>query len=396
MQKKIHYAMTTFGESEVDAVLEVLATQKMQLIGGDKTREMEQRVATLFGKASACLCNSGSSANLLAMTLVKEMVDAERTQVITPALTFGTTIGPIVQSGFEPVLVDVDLETLQINVDQVKSLITEKTAAICAPNLIGNPCDWAALSEIKNLNPEILLVEDSADCIGYEFEGIPGSPFSDIVTTSFYASHIVTMGGTGGAIAVDDPRFDEYLRLLRGWGRSSSTFGESENIDDRFGSRGEFHYDKKFEFKRFGFNFQVSETDAAFGLAQLDSLKDNIKLRKRNHSILKKKIETAGIGIKTFGSYPKYQPVWLAFPLLLPEGVNRSEFQVFLERKNIQTRPIFTGNISRHEAWSHAGFEPQRFLNADKVHENGVLVGCHQSLTVEDVERLASAIISFF
>ena len=243
-------------------------------MGGRRVLEFEKNVSNLFGKNFGCMVNSGSSANLLALSILGLPPESE---IITPALTFSTTVAPIVQNRLKPVFVDVESDTFLIDYNQIEEKISSLTSGIMIPNLIGNIADWKRLKSIAD-NHNLTLIEDSADTIGYTLRGGNSGKLSDVTTTSFYASHIITGAGFGGMVMVNDQELMDKAALLRGWGRRSSRKSESEDINQRFLSKVDgVEYDDKFIFDELGYNFLPSEVSAAFGLVQLGKLGENIK-----------------------------------------------------------------------------------------------------------------------
>src|SRR3989338_4036158 len=263
---RVPYALSVHGREEIDAVVRVL---KSNTALGEKTKEFEKKIATLFGKKYGCMDNSGSSANLLAFELLNLPKGSE---VITPLLTFSTVVAPLIQKGLVPVFCDVDLRTFQINVDQLEKVITKKTRALMIPSLIGNIPDLPRIAKIAKKH-KLYLIEDSCDTLGGTIKGKPTGTYSDISVTSFYGSHIINGAGGGGMICVNNPAWAERLMVLRGWGRRSSLFGEkadSEQLKNRFRSKlAGVPYDEKFVFSEVGYNLLPLELSAAFALEQL-------------------------------------------------------------------------------------------------------------------------------
>ncbi len=281
-------------------------------------------------------------------------------------------------------------------------MVTSKTAAIVAPNLIGNLPDWDRIREIAD-QYHLTILEDSADTLGATLRGVSTGRRSDISVTSFYGSHIINCAGNGGLLAMDDPEMARQAKLLRSWGRSSSLIQteDSERIDVRFDVElAGIPYDRKFTFEEVGFNFEPSELGAAFGLVQLSKLKKNIEARRRNFDN----------HIAYFRRYEEWfvlprellqiQTGWLAFPLTLRETApfTRREFQIYLEQNNIQTRPVFTGNILRQPAFANIAHKASAdgYPEADKVMRGGIMIGCHHGLTEEQIEYVHNTMDAFF
>lgn len=334
---RIPYATALHDEKEEERVLNVL--RQHRTIMGKETAEFENRVAKLFGKKYGVLVNSGSSANILAIDLLGL---PDHTEVITPILTFSTTIAPLVRKKLTPVFLDVEEGTYVINSDDVERNITKKTKAIFVPLLLGNVPQMDKLKTIAKKN-NLLFIEDSCDTLGASYKNKPTGTYSDISTTSFYGSHIITAGGGGGMILVNNKKWHNALKMLRGWGRSSSLFSESEDLKKRFSKR--LHgisYDAKFIFDTVGYNFLYPEIGAAFGNTQLDKLSLFKKTRENNFKLLLfffKKYEDIFI-LPRQSDLVKTQ--WLAFPLTIRKDVpfSRKKIVTYLEQNNIQTKPI--------------------------------------------------------
>lgn len=396
-QKHMHvpYAFSMHGEKEIDAVVSVL---RGNTANAGNTEKFEKSIARLFGKKFGVMVNSGSSANLLAF----EIADLPKgSEVITPALTFATTVAPILQKGLKPVFVDVEKDTYVVSVMAVERAITKRTKAMIIPSLIGNLPDLEALQKIARKH-KLLFIEDSCDTLGARYNRKPSGVFSDISTTSFYGSHIINAAGGGGLISVNDPAWRERLKVLRGWGRLSSKVGESkesEDIDKRFAaSVDDMAYDMKFVFSEIGYNFLPLELSAAFGLVQLEKLAEFRARRKKNFLRL----------TKYFGQFKEYfilpkehaktDTAWLAFPVTIRSDApfDRRELATALELRGIQTRPIFTGNILRQPAFrSILGEHGGKYAVADDVMRGGMLLGCHQGLNNDQLSYMEEVIDEF-
>jgi CDP-4-dehydro-6-deoxyglucose reductase, E1 len=394
--KRVFYAEAVYGQEEIDAVIDVLKNRSHALMSGPAVREFEEKIAGLFGKTTGLMVNSGSSANLLAIASLGLPVGAE---VITPALTFSTTVAPLLQCGLIPVFVDVELDTYVVDVDQVEAMIGPKTRALMIPNLIGNLPNWEALRAIADKH-NLVVIEDSADTVGALYDGKPTGSLTDISCTSFYASHVMTAGGFGGMVCVSNPELIEKAQLLRGWGRSSSLVGESEKIEDRFNIEVDgIPYDNKFVFSAVGFNFLPSEIGAAFGLAQYQKLPRYIQTRIDNFARLKAFFAQHQDWFILPKEDPRVTSGWLAFPLIVrPEApFIRRDLQIAFESNNVQTRTVFTGNILRQPGF--AGIERRErdggYPNADAVMRGGVLLGCHQGIGAQDVDRMCEVFSDF-
>ncbi len=396
---RVTYAKTVFGKNEINAVVRVLSNPE-KIVAGPNVREFENKVAKLFGKKHGIMVNSGSSANLIALETLGLPPGSE---VITPALTFSTTVAPILQKKLKPVFVDIELSKYNIDASKIESRITKKTKALMIPSLIGNFPNLLKIHRIAKKH-KLWFIEDSCDTIGGSFHGKPSGHFSDISTTSFYASHIVTAAGGGGMVAFNDDNLARKAKVLANWGRQSTLFGfyeKSEEIQRRFSNKLQgMPYDAKFIFSEVGYNFQPLEIQAAFGLEQLKRLKGFIRVRKHNFSELLKFFKN----YEDFFILPEEQPdanvVWLTFALIVRKGAPFTRFEItkFLEEENIQTRPVMTGNVLRQPGFEKAlrtSGKPEEYPMANYVMENGFLIGAHQALTAEHLNRVKTVFKEF-
>ena len=377
--KKIWYAPNKFesyGEEEIKAVEACL--RDGWLAGfGPRSIEFEKKIAKQFGKKYGIFVNSGSSACLLALAALDL---PKGCKVITPACTFSTTLAPIIQLGFKPVFVDVGLITYVPTIADIINMIDDEVKAIMIPNLIGNKPDWKTLhSELKRIRREdIIVIEDSADTITYTEE-------TNVATTSFYASHVITAGGTGGMVMFNDKKYVDRALQYRDWGRMGDN---SEIIDDRFNhSVDGILYDHKFLYDVLGYNFKCSEMSAAFGLVQLERFEIFKNIRRDN---IKHYLENLKDVKEIILPDDSIEPNWLAIPL---QTERRLELLTFLEDNNIQTRVTFAGNVTRHPIYREY---LQEFINSDIIMKNGFLLGAHHGMTIEDVDYVCNKIKEFF
>ena len=394
--KKIYYGKAVYDNKEINAAINVLRNHSLTLIDGPHVKKLEKTVAKIFGKKYGLMVNSGSSANLLALSSFKFKKNSE---VITPALTFSTTIAPIYQLGLIPYFIGALENKFLADPDQIEKCINKKTVAIMIPNLLGNIADWPKINKIAK-KYKLKIIEDSADTIGYKVNNKINGNLSDVTTNSFYASHIINGAGFGGIACFNDYNLYQNAKLLRGWGRSSATFNESEKIEDRFDVKiSGIQYDKKYIFSELGYNFLPSEISAAFAIEQIKKLENNILLRDRNFNYLKKFFENYSKYFKLPETYPKVRTPWLAFPLVIKKNkkFNRREMQIFYEKNNVQTRTIFTGNILRQPLMKNLKYRSHKntALIADDVMKNGILLGCHQALSKNDLKRMCDLFLKF-
>ena len=394
---KIYYGKAVYNNKEINAVLRVLKKKSLSLVDGPSVKELEKRISKLFGKKYGLMVNSGSSANLLGLAAFNFKKGSE---IITPTLTFSTTISPIYQLGLVPHFIDVEKNKFVANINQIKKCINKKTVAIMIPNLLGNIAEWKEISKIaKKYN--LKVIEDSADTIGYSYYRSNTGKLSDVVTNSFYASHIITGAGFGGMVCFNDKKLYDRAKLLRGWGRSSAIFNESEGIKLRFSTKVDgIPYDGKYIFSEMGYNFLPSEVSAAFAIEQFKKLKNNIKIRIKNFIYLENFFKKYSNFVKLPEQNKNVKTGWLAFPLVLKnnKNVERKNLQIFLEEKGIQTRTIFTGNILRQPIMKNKNFKKYKFANivSDDVMKNGILIGCHHGLKLTELKYMCSTFDKYF
>lgn len=387
--RQVFYAEANYGDEEINAVVKVLKNQRHSLVTAGNVLKFEEVISETFSKKYGLMVNSGSSANLLAIACLNLPSGGE---VITPALTFSTTVAPLIQNDLVPVFVDCDLSNLQVNLDQIEESISDNTVALMIPNLIGNLPDWKRLRGIADKH-SLILIEDSADTIGFKINGQLGNSYSDITTSSFYASHIITGAGTGGIVCFNDEQLFNKAKSLRSWGRRSSQYGETEEISRRLNiSLAGYDYDDKYVFDDLGYNFIPSELSAAFALVQFKKLEKNISIRQKNFKFMKNFFDKYPELVTTFDAPQGDDVCWLAFPICLKgklEG-RRKELQTYLEESGIQTRTIFTGNIVKHPLLENKKIKngEKNFKNSDKIMKNGILLGCHNSLDLDDLEYM--------
>ena len=388
---KIYYGQAIYDNKEISATVRVLKRNSLNLIDGPSVKKLEEKIAKLFGKKYGLMVNSGSSANLLALSSFNFKKGSE---IITPSLTFSTTVSPIYQLVYVAHFIGVEENKFLSDINQIEKCINKKTAAIMLPNLLGNVLEWKTIYNIaKKYN--LKVIEDSADTIGYTYRKSNTGKYSDVVTNSFYASHIITGAGTGGMLCFNDKKLYDRAKLLRGWGRSSAIFNESEGIKMRFSKKVDgIPYDGKYVFSALGYNFLPSEISAAFAIEQLKKLKKNIKIRIKNFEFLRKFFENYRSFFKLPIQNKNVVTGWLAFPLVMKKNANfsRNDLQIYLEKKGIQTRTIFTGNILRQPLMRNKYYKKHNksHIISNDVMRNGILIGCHHGLRKKDLNRMTN------
>lgn len=395
---RVSYAQSVYGKKEIDAVVKVLQNPS-KITPGAAVAEFEKKIAKLFGKKYGIMVNSGSSANLIAFEALNLPPGSE---VITPVLTFSTTVAPLVQKGLVPVFVDVVPGAHVIDIDKIEKAISKKTRALMIPSLFGNIPDFPRLKKIARKH-KLILIEDSCDTLGATWNGKSTGVHTDVSTTSFYATHAITAGGAGGMVCFNDQKLAERARVIASWGRQSSLFGafeKSEDIKKRFAGRIDGQvYDAKFLFTEVGYNMQSTELNGAFGLVQLTRLPEFTK--RRQHRF--KQIYTFAKKYEHLFILPvqdaRAETSWMSFPLIIRKGApfTRAEITKYLEEHDIQTRPLFTGTITRQPAYKKINYRASQksFPVSDHVMRNGFVFGCHHGMSDEQMSYLLSTIESF-
>jgi len=397
--RRIDYAGSVHDDREIDAVVQVLRGGPTAMRIGKNVKAMERRVADLFEKKRGVMCNSGSSALYLAY----EAIDLQPgDEIITSSVTFSTDVAPVIRKGAVPVFVDVTPDTFQIDVNRIEEMISAKTRAILAPNLIGNCPDWDVIREIADRH-NLLVIEDSCDALGQTLRGTSTGTRADISLTSFALSHIITAAGTGGMVCFDNDELADRALLFRRWGRRSELqlFGSLKGKVDRFFSELDdgLEYDNIFIFDENGWNFEPSELSAAFGLVQLDKLDENLARRQRSFAITSSHL----------AKYPHLfvlpqltegiETGWHMFPFIIQpdSGIRRAERQQWMESHGVDTRMVWTGNITRQPMLRGQEFRvPSDGLpNADRVMEWGLIVPNNHSLSDADCDYIGECIDGF-
>lgn len=369
----------TFDEQEVSAAVEVLRSKNVTQ--GEKVREFEKAFRPYFHSVA---CNSGSSANLLAISALKAMGKLkDGDEVIVSALSWSTTVFPLIQHNLIPVIVDCEPDTLNIDLKEARAAIGPKTKAIMPVHVYGNPCDMIALYDLcKDYN--LVLIEDCCEALGAEYSDVPVGYGADVATFSFYFSHHITTL-EGGMVVTPNENTADMLRIQRshGWLRDS----------DRAVPAG---FDRKFCFVELGYNFRMTEVNAAIGLCQLPKLSGFVDKRRAAFSAYAQAL--CHIPYFRFQQENKNgKNSCFGFSIILDGApFTVSEFRQYLEVRGIETRPIICGNIAKQPVmakYEHRVFGSLR--NATDVMQNGFSLGCHQDVTPSQVEYVAHAMGDF-
>lgn len=374
------------------------------LTAGRFTEKFERELARFVGARSALFVNSGSSANLIALSGLTSKKLGERAlkpgdEVLTVAMGFPTTVNPIIQNGLTPVVVDVNLETLDAIPQMLEEAISNKTKAIMMAHTLGNPFD---LDTVQRLCKEhnLWLIEDSCDALGSTYRGERTGSFGDTATVSFYPAHHITTG-EGGAVFVKSPLVKKQVESFRDWGRDCyCETGKDNTCAKRFGWQlGDLPegYDHKYTYSHIGYNLKATDMQAALGLSQLEKLDFFINRRRENYNYLKKHLETIE-GIVVAKATPNSEPSWFGMPITLDpkHPVNREDLLRFLETRKIGTRLLFAGNITKQPAYKDVNFRKVGSLqNTDTVMLRSFWVGVYPGLTNQMLDYVIETISDF-
>jgi CDP-4-dehydro-6-deoxyglucose reductase, E1 len=394
---RVFYSSSVHDEREIEAVVEVLRSGPQGLWPGRRVAAMERQVAALFGKKAGVMVNSGSSALYLAVELLGLPPGSE---VVTCGLTFSTDIAPIVRAGLVPVLVDCEPDTFCVDVARIEEMITPRTGALLFPNLIGNAPDWDAIREIAARH-QLPTIEDSCDTLGPVLRGRPTGERSSMSVTSFANSHILTAGGNGGMLLLDDDEARDRALMLRRWGRRSEVqfFGTKKGERNFWEDVDGIRYDNQFIFDELAWNFEPSEMGAAFGLEQLKKLDANLARRRRTFDAYTDFFAGHRDRFQLPRQRSDLQTAWLGYPLVISEtaGFQRPDLQLFLDGRGIDTRTIWTGNVARQPMLRGQSvvLPPDGLPQADIVMERGVLLPLSHAIDDATLDFVLTTLAEF-
>ena len=374
------------------------------LTAGRFTADFERQLAQFVGARSALFVNSGSSANLIALSGLTSPKLGKRAlkpgdEVLTVAMGFPTTVNPIIQNQLRPVVVDVNLDTLNVNSLLLEEAISPKTKAIMLAHTLGNPFDLKTVQRLC-LENDLWLVEDSCDALGSTYQGQRTGSFGDTASLSFYPAHHITTG-EGGAVFVKSPLVKKQVESFRDWGRDCyCETGKDNTCSKRFGWQlGDLPegYDHKYTYSHIGYNLKATDMQAALGLSQLAKVEGFIQKRKDNYNYLKKNLETVE-GLWIAQATPNSDPSWFGFPITLEpkHPVNRENLLRFLDSRKIGTRLLFAGNIIKQPAYENVDFHVVGNLtNTDVVMTRSFWVGVYPGLTTHMMDYVIESIADF-
>jgi CDP-4-dehydro-6-deoxyglucose reductase, E1 len=390
-KSRVNYAGRVFDEKEIVNAVE--ASLDFWLTEGRFSESFAEKISEFLGTDHVLLTNSGSSANLLAFAAItSERLGEKRLkpgdEVISVAAGFPATVAPILQYGLIPVFIDVTIPEYNIDIERLRSAVTDKTRCIFIAHTLGNPFDLEPVMDIAREN-DLWLIEDNCDAFGSEYKGKKTGSFGHLSTISFYPAHHITTG-EGGAICTNDQQLAAILRSFRDWGRDCyCSGGENNTCGKRFSQKfGDLPlgFDHKYVYSEVGYNLKMTDIQAAIGAAQMDKLPGFIQLRKENFKEW----------YRIFSNYPEYfilpqatkgsDPAWFAFIVTVKEDApfTRDELTRHLNDNLIETRNLFAGNITRQPGFINRNFRvPDQLSNTDYVMKNTFFLGTYPGLTKE-------------
>jgi CDP-6-deoxy-D-xylo-4-hexulose-3-dehydrase len=386
---KIPLLTPSYGPEEVNEAIDSLLTTRVTM--GEKVKQFEKLFADYIRVKHAVMINSGSSANLLALSIltnpnIKNPIQPGD-EVITPAVTWSTTVFPIINCGAIPILVDIEKDNFDISLEGVKKAITSKTRAIMPVHLLGDPCQMDGLMKIAREH-NLYVIEDACEAHGAEFKGQKVGSFGDMATFSFFFSHHISTI-EGGMLLTNNEEYAELARGLRvfGWIRDLK---DKDKIAQKHRK-----IDPRFLFINIGYNFRPMELQGGFGIHQIKKLESFIEVRRENAQFWHDKLKKYSRYFTLHEEKPDTRHVWFGYPVIVnpKAGFTRQELVTFLEKKGVETRPIMAGNIATQPAMQQANYRKVGTLpNARFINRNAFFFGNHQGIGKKERE----AIVSYF
>ncbi|MFQ5409828.1 MAG: lipopolysaccharide biosynthesis protein RfbH [Anaerolineales bacterium] len=405
-ETRVNYAGRVWDEREMVSMTDALL--EFWLTAGRYAEAFEAKLGKFLGVREVIPVNSGSSANLVAVTaLCSPQLRSRRLQpgdeVIVPAASFPTTIAPIIQNGLVPVFIDSRPGDYNLDPDQLEAALSDRTGAVMFAHTLGNPADMDRIVEFARAH-ELYLVEDTCDALGSRFDGRMVGTFGHIATLSFYPAHHITMG-EGGAVYTTSRRLARIARTIRDWGRDCYC-GYDNPVNGKCGIRFEReipgmpgYYDHRYLFTEIGYNLKITDLQAAMGVAQLDKLAGFVEARKHN-------FKTLYAGLRQYEEYlelptwhDKADPSWFAFPLTVRDEApfDRARLTRFLEARKVETRVLFAGNILKQPGYRNIRHRVVGdLLVADRILRGTFFVGVYPGLDAQRIQYMLGVIADFF
>lgn len=403
IKDKVQYAGSFYDQEEIMSMINAILDGWLGV--GKNVHQFESKLSRFLGARKSIMVNSGSSANLLAISSLCSTKLSEKKrlkpgdEVITPAVTFPTTLNPIIQNGLKPVFIDVKINTYNVDPEDIRLAISEKTRAIIIPHTLGNPNEMNPIVEIAKQH-NLFLIEDSCDALGSKYNGKYLGTFGDFGTFSFFPAHHITTG-EGGAIIANDITLHKIAVSLRDWGRECVSYvcdplicliqhcpkstKYSRKLKDNDLPE---DYDERYTYTNIGYNLKPTEIQGAMGTAQLDKLSFFIKTRNNNFKTLYNEFQKYENIFYLPESPLKSEPSWFAFPLTIKEEApfTRAKIMQYLVKHNIEAKLMFAGNIIRQPAYTNIEYRSVGSLsNSDYIMRNTFFIGVYPGLNEEKI-----------
>lgn len=401
----IYYAKAIFDDREVNSMLESLFNGWLGL--GPKGRQFTDALSSYLNAWNSVFVNSGSSANLIAIAALKSKKLHNHLnngdEILTPAVTFPTTFNPIIQNNLVPVLIDVDISTYNIDIEQLKETVSSSSKGIMIPHTLGNPNDMRAILDIVEDN-NLFLIEDNCDALGSKYNDKMTGTFGVLSTVSFYPAHHITTG-EGGAVVIpnEDRTLHKIVQSIRDWGRDCWCDSDTISLNGACNKRFDWEisgipYDHRYIYSHVGYNLKPTELQAAMGVEQLKRLDGFVGKRQHNFYYLYDHLLKYSKYLHFMEITPNSNPSWFCFPIRVDDDApfSRNQLIRFLEKNNIQTRLIFAGNILKQPAYQSIPIKIAGPLtNSDKIMENSFFIGVHPSLETDHLNYVISIFEQF-
>jgi CDP-6-deoxy-D-xylo-4-hexulose-3-dehydrase len=398
---KVNYSGRVYNEKEIQNLVE--SALDFWLTAGPFAQEFEKKMCKFFKAKNFYLVNSGSSANLIMVSALRSAQFEDQLkpgdEIITPSVTFPTTLTPIVQNQLIPVFVDCEIGTYNIDPNQIEDAVGPKTKAIFIPHTLGNPCNMDIIMDIAKWK-NLIVYEDICDALGATYDGKSVGTFGSMASLSFYPAHHITTG-EGGGIVINDPRFNKIALSIRDWGRDCwCEPGHSNTCGQRFsGQFGylPFGYDHKYVYSNLGYNLKITDLQAAIGLAQFEKLENFVEARRNNFNYYYDHLKYFDDKLILPRWEEKAHPSWFGFPITVRDGVDVNALIEYLEEAKIETRKVFAGNILKQPGFKSIDHRVNGELkNTDIIMENTFFIGVYPGLTEEMREFVVNKFNEFF
>lgn len=396
-KRQIPFGTITITESAKRLIMESLETKRISC--GKLVREFENRFAELLGVKEAVAVSTGTDADILALAVLHDFGAQRGDEVIVPALSFVATGNAVLHAGFTPVFVDIERETLNIDPAGIEAAITPRTRAIMPVHLMGKPAEMDTINAIAQKHG-LLVVEDAAEAHGALYKGKPAGSLADLAAFSTYVAHIITTG-EGGVITTNNEQYGEILRSLRSHGRNCTCKHCIMNTDTvtycakRF--RGEGGEDVRFTFDRIGYSCKMNELEAAIGIGAMEVYHEILKKRHDNLIYVLERFDRFAPWLSTIKEEPHEQIGPHAIPIIINEGApfSRADLTQYLEKNGIETRTLFASMPTQCPGFAYLGYQLGQFPIAEYMGHNGIHIGVHQDLEVEDMEYVLTILGQF-